>query len=65
MEISDRIAQSNVNNKLWADIRKRLKTFNIGEFVMDQIHPKRFSLGTIRSAGPFHILKKLNNNTML
>jgi len=30
-EISDRIEQSNINYKLRVDIRKKFKTFNIGD----------------------------------
>ena len=38
-EISDRIEQSNPNYKLRADIRKKFKIFNVGDFVIVQIHP--------------------------
>ena len=35
-EISNMITQSNTNYKLWTDVRKRLKTFNVGDFAMVQ-----------------------------
>ena len=33
-EISDRIIQNNTNCKLRDNVKKRLKTFNVGDFVM-------------------------------
>jgi len=64
----DKIVQSNANYKLRADVRKRLKTFNVGDYMMVWICPEWFPPGTVkklhaRSAGPFQILKKLNDNT--
>ena len=57
----NKIVQSNANYKLQADVRKRLKTFNVGDFVMIQICLERFPPGTVkklhaRSAAPFQIL---------
>jgi len=57
-EVIDKIAQSNAKYKLRADVRKRLKIFNVGNYVMMQIRPERFLPGTIkklhaRSAGVF------------
>ena len=51
-EISDKIAQYNTNYKLQADIWKIFKTCNVGDI------KKLYA----RSAGPFQILKKLNDN---
>ena len=69
-EIMDKIAQSSANYKLRNDVRKKLKTFNVGEHVMVQIRPKRFPPESVkklhaRSAGPFQILKKLNDNAYI
>ena len=66
-EISDEIKQ-NVNYKLGADIRKKFKIFNVGDYVMVQIRLKRFPPETVKklhacNAGPFKILNKLNNNS--
>ena len=63
----DKIVQSNANYKVRADTRKRLKTFNVGDYVMVRIRPERFPSGTVKklhacSAGPFQILEKLNDN---
>jgi len=48
-EISDMIIQSNVNYKLHTDVRKRLKTFNFGDFVMVQIRPEQFPPEPLKS----------------
>jgi len=65
-KVINKIAQSNANYKLWADVRKRLKTFNV-DYVMVQICLERFSPGTVkklhaRSSDSFQILK-LNSNS--
>jgi len=67
-EISDENKWSNVKPTLQADSRKIFKIFNVGDYVMVQIYPKQFLLGSVkmlhvRSAGPFKILNKLNCNT--
>ena len=38
-EVIDKIAQSNASYKLRAGVRKRLKIFNVGDYVMVRIHP--------------------------
>ena len=65
--ISDKIKQSNFDYKLRADVWRKFKTFDIGDHMMVRIHPERLSLGTVkklhaRSAEPFKILTKLNDN---
>jgi len=52
-QISDKIALNNANNVLRADVRNILETFNVGE-VVKKLHS--------RSAEPFQILNKLNDN---
>ena len=69
-EINDKIEQSNLGYKLRADVRKKFKTFNVGDLVMAWICPELFSPGTIKklhacSAGPFKILIKLNDNAYI
>jgi len=66
-EVMDKIVQSNANYKLRANVRKRLKISNVGDYVMVLIRPKWFPLGIFKklhahSAGPFQILKKLYDN---
>ena len=51
-KISDRIAQNNVHYKLRADVRIRLKTFNVGD--VKKLHAC--------NDDPFQILNKLNDN---
>jgi len=67
-EISDEIEQNNANYKLRVDIRKKYKTFNVGDYMMVRICPKRFPPETVkklhaRNARRFKVLNKLNNNT--
>ena len=55
---------------LRTDSRKIFKAFNVGDYVMVQIYPKRSSLGAVkmlhvRSAEPFKNLNKLNSNTFV
>ena len=50
--------------------QKRLKIFNIGDYMIVQIRLKQFSLGIVkklhaRSAGPSQILKKLSDNAYI
>ena len=66
-EINNKINESNADYKLRADVKKRFKVFNVDDYVMVRIHPERFPPGTFkklhaRSAGPFKILEKLNDN---
>jgi len=52
-EISNKIAQNNVNHGIGVDDRNRLNTFNVGDIVQ-KLHAC--------SSDPFQILMKLNDN---
>ena len=39
-EISTQIQKSNANYKAYADLHKKSQEFNVGDYVMVQIHPK-------------------------
>ena len=46
---------------------EKIKTFDVGDFVMVRICPEQFPPGTVKklhacNAGPFQILKKFNDN---
>ena len=69
-KVMNKIAQSNASYKLGADVRKKLKIFNVGDYVIVRIRLEWFSPGTVKklhahSADPFQILKKLNDNTYI
>ena len=53
-EISDKIALNNSNYELRADIRNKLKTFNVGD--VKKLHAS--------NVDPFQILNKLNDNAL-
>ena len=62
-EISNQIQKSNANYKPYADLHKKAHKFNVGNYVMVRICPKRYPPGTVkklhaRSVGSFKILKK-------
>ena len=66
-EIREKIIKNNADYKSSADLHRRLRTFNVGDYVMVCMRPERFSLGTVmklhaRSTWPFKILKKINSN---
>lgn len=68
-EIGKRIEQNNVNYKLRVDLKRRFKEFKV-DYVIVQIRPERFPTRIVkklyaRSAGPFKILKKINDNAFL
>ena len=53
--------------KASADLLRRLRTFNVGNYVMVRMRPERLPPETLKklhaqSAGPFKILKKINSN---
>ena len=67
-EIRKKIMKNNVDYKNSADSHRRLRTFNVSDYVMVRMRPERFPLRTVkklhaRSAGPFWMLKKINSNT--
>jgi len=39
-EINTQIQKSNANYKAYADLHKKSQEFNVGDYVMVQIHPK-------------------------
>ena len=47
-EVSDGNKQSNVKPTLRTDNKKIFKTFNIGDYVMVRIYPKRFPSGAVK-----------------
>ena len=56
--------KNNADYKPSVDLHRRLRTFNVGDYVTVRLRPERFPLGTVkklhaRTAGPFQILKKL------
>ena len=66
-KISDRIEQSNLKYKLRVNVREKFKAFNVGNYVMVRIRPKRFPPRTVKKlhvcgVGPFKILNKINDN---
>ena len=59
--------KNNTDYKASADLHRRLRSFNVGDYVMVRMRPERFPPGTVkklhaRSAGPFKIIKKINSN---
>lgn len=66
-EINKRIQASNLKYKPQVDLHRRDLDFDVGDYVMIRIKPKRYPSRTVkklqaRSAGPFKVLKKLGPN---
>ena len=66
-EINKRIQASNLKYKPQVDLHRRDLDFDVGDYVMIRIKPKRYPSGTFkklqaRSASPFKVLKKLGSN---
>ena len=64
VEITKQIQVSNVQYKLRADLHRRYNEFNVRDYVMIRIKPRRFPLGTnrelhVRSAWPFKVLQRV------
>jgi len=47
-EISTQIQKNNANHKAYADLHKKTHEFNVGDYVMVRIRPKRYPLGTVK-----------------
>ena len=59
--------KTNVDYKAFVDLHHRLRTFNVGDYVMVRLRPERFPPGIVKklhvlSVGPFQILKRINPN---
>ena len=57
-EIREKIMKNNADYKAFADLHRRLRTFNVSDYVMVCMRPERFSPETVkklhaRSVGPF------------
>ena len=48
-KVIDKIAQSNAKYKLRADVRKKFKIFNVGNYVNVRICPERFAHRTVKN----------------
>ena len=69
-EIRRKISLSNEEYKLVANVHRRYKEFNVGDYVMVRIRPKRipktFSKQLYaRAMGPYSIIRKLGSNEYL
>ena len=68
--VQQKIAQSNENYKLAANVHRRKLEFNDGDYVMVRICPERFPKYSFRKlfarvCGPYRILKRLGSNAYL
>jgi len=66
-EIREKIMKNNSDYKVSADLHRRLRIFNVGDYVMVRTRPEQFPPRNVkklhaRSAGPLQILKKINSN---
>ena len=69
-EIRRKISLSNKKYKLVADVHRRCKEFNVGEYVMVCIRPERIPKTLpkklyARAMGPYSIIRKLGSNAYL
>ena len=65
--ISNQITMSNAKYKALANIHRRYKRFDVGNFVMIRLRPERFPLRTFRKLQacgmrPFEVLSKVGEN---
>ena len=70
VEIRRKISLSNEVYKLGADVHRRSKEFNVGEYVMVCIRPEKISTTFskklyVRTMGPYSIIRKLGSNAYL
>ena len=66
-EVNNKINQSNTTYKARVDLHRRVKMFEVGDYEMVRIRSKQFPLGTVKKshacgAGPFEVIKRMNNN---
>ena len=66
-EINNKINQSNAAYKVRADLHRKVKRFEVGDYVIVRIRSERFPPGTVkklhaRGAGPFEVIKRINDN---
>jgi len=47
-EIREKIMKANADYKAFADLHCRLRTFNVGDYVMVRMRPERFPPGTVK-----------------
>jgi len=47
-EINTSIQKRSANDKAYADLFKRARDFNVGDYVMVRIHPKQYPSGTVK-----------------
>ena len=67
VEITKQIQASNTQYKLRADLHRQHNEFNMGDYVIIRIRPRRFPSGTnkkfhARSARPFIVLQQVGLN---
>ena len=67
-EISNKINQSNAVYKVRVDLHRKVKRFEVGDYVMVWIRSERLSPRTVkklhaRRAGPFDVIKRIKDNT--
>jgi len=62
-EINTSIQKRNTHYKTYADLYKRAREFNVGDYVMVQIRLKQYPSSTVKKLyGPFKILRRINSN---
>jgi len=66
-EISNKINQSNAPYKARVDLHRKVKKFEVRDYVVVRIHSKWFPPGTVKKlfahgAGPFQVIKRINDN---
>ena len=68
--IRHHIEASNARYKELADVHRRAREFQEGDYVMIRVRPERFPFGTMKKlqshgAGPFRVLKRVGSMLML
>lgn len=67
IDIINQIHASNIIYKTRFDSSQQRLNFNLGDYIMIQIRPKQYPLGTIKklqahSLGPFKVFKQIGSN---